>query len=155
MEKKVYEIKTNKGKKTQYVRCEPTSNENIVKMAKEASMFTSKKEVASAVVTEVKDPSKLNPDHIWDVYPKMAVLCFEDEDGDKQTVCIVREKQFGTDDLRKELYEILAEQSGLAEEDDEDAEVLADFNTMIDSLTMGVCGNWLDYEVYYEHLDLI
>jgi hypothetical protein len=155
MEKKVYEIKTNKGKKTQYVRCEPADNGKVVMMAKEAGLFTSPKAVQSAVVTEVKDPSKLNPDHIWDVYPKMAVLCFEDEDGDKQTVCIVRDQQFGTDDLRKELYEILAERLGLAEENDEDAEVLADFNTMIDSLTMGVCGNWLDYEVYYEHLDLI
>lgn len=147
MEKKVYEIKTCDG--SVFVKCEPTSADNVIKMTKDAGLFN--------MANTAKFAGEVNPDSvdetIWDVYPKVHVLCFDDDEIDGRKVCVVRESQFGTEELRKDLTDILGEQLGLSEDDD--ADVLADFNHMIDNLVAGHSGEWMGNDVYYDLLDVI
>lgn len=88
-------------------------------------------------------------------FKKVYVLGFEDEDGNHNTLCACSNKVVEDEEQKKEIRERLEEYLGLKEEDDEDAEILADFNSMVDKVLSGHTGYWLDYEVEWDEMDLI
>ena len=84
---------------------------------------------------------------------RINVLCYEDENGNTDTVCAVSSNNVKDDDQRQEIRKQLAENLHLDTEDD--PEVIADFETMVDTVLSGFTGYWLDYEVYWKDVDLI
>lgn len=151
MGKTIYELRTKNG--STFVKCEPTIKESIVQMAKDADLF-SQDEVESGIEFVGSIPAnRVDETQVFEVYPKAYILCFDDDESDGHKVCMVRKSQFGTPELKQELTEILGEQLGLG--DEEDAEVLAEFNEMIENVANGRCGDWMGNDVYYDKLDVI
>lgn len=151
MGKTIYELRTKNG--STFVKCEPTTKESIIQMAKDADLF-SQDELESGIEFVGPIPAnRVDETQVFDVYPKVYILCFDDDESDSHKVCVVRKSQFGTPELKQELTEILGEQLGLG--DEEDAEVLAEFNEMIENVANGHCGNWMGNDVYYDKLDMI
>ena len=151
MGKKIYELRTKDG--STFVKCEPTTDESIIQMAKDADLF-SQAELESGIEFVGSIPAnRVDETQVFDVYPKAYVLCFDDDESGSHKVCIVRKSQFGTPELKQELTEILGEQLGLG--DEEDAEVLAEFNEMIENVANGRCGDWMGNDAYYDKLDVI
>jgi hypothetical protein len=152
MGKTIYELRTKDG--STFVKCEPTTKESIIQMAKDADLF-SQAELESGIEFVAPIPAnRLDETQVFDVYPKSYILCFDcDESGGHTSVRMVRKSQFGTPELKQELTEILGEQLGLG--DEEDAEVLAEFNEMIENVANGHCGDWMGNNVYYDKLDVI
>lgn len=84
---------------------------------------------------------------------RISILCYEDENGNTDTVCAVSSNNVTDDDQRQEIRKQLAENLHLDTEDD--PEVIADFETMVGTVLSGFTGYWLDYEVYWKDMDLI
>lgn len=175
MGKTIYELRTKNG--STFVKCEPTTSEgdwnssfmsmdkflsltkeSIIQMAKDADLF-SQAELESGIEFVAPIPAnRVDETQVFDVYPKAYILCYNDDinqqfESDGHKVCVVRKSQFGTPELKQELTEILGEQLGLG--DEEDAEVMAEFNEMIENVANGRCGDWMGNDVYYDKLDVI
>ena len=151
MGKTIYELRTKNG--STFVKCEPSTKESIIQMAKDANLF-SQAELKSGIEFVAPIPAnRVDETQVFDVYSKAYILCFDDDESDGHKVCMVRKSQFGTPELKQELTEILGEQLGLG--DEEDAEVLAEFNEMIENVANGRDGDWMGNDVYYDKLDVI
>ncbi len=151
MGKTIYELRTKNG--SMFVKCKLTTKESIIQMAKDASLF-SQDEIESGIEFVAPIPAnRVDETLVFNVYPKAYILCFDDDESDGHKVCMVRKSQFGTPELKQELTEILGEQLGLG--DEEDAEVLAEFNEMIKNVANGHCWDWMGNYVYYDKLDVI
>jgi hypothetical protein len=84
---------------------------------------------------------------------RINILCYEEENGNTDTVCAVSSNNVTDDDQRQEIHKQLAENLHLDREDD--PEVITDFETMVDTVLSGFTAYWLDYVVYWKDIDLI
>lgn len=85
---------------------------------------------------------------------KIYVLTAEDEDGEKGIICASSTPVVTDENKRTAIREHLEEYLHIEEE--EDAEVKADFEQMVSNvLDYGKAGTWLDYLVDWEEIDLI
>lgn len=84
---------------------------------------------------------------------KIYLLSSEDEDGNVDTICTASNNVFTDESEKQSLREHLEEYLPIKEE--EDPEVLADFEKMVENVQNGKTGNWLDYLLQWDEIDLI
>ena len=84
---------------------------------------------------------------------KIYLLSSEDEDGNVDTICTASNNVFTDESEKQSLRGHLEEYLPIKEE--EDPEVLADFEKMVENVQNGKTGNWLDYLLQWDEIDLI
>lgn len=84
---------------------------------------------------------------------KIYLLSAEDEDGNVDIICTASNNVITDDSEKQILREHLEEYLPVNEE--EDPEVLADFEKMVETVQNGKTGTWLDYLLQWDEVDLI
>ena len=84
---------------------------------------------------------------------KIYLLSAEDEDGNVDTICTASNNVFTDESEKQSLREHLEEYLPIKEE--EDPEVLADFEKMVENVQNGKAYTWLDYLLQWDEIDLI
>ena len=84
---------------------------------------------------------------------RIYLLSAEDEEGNVDTICTASNNVMTDENEKQVLREHLEEYLPIKEE--EDAEVKADFDAMVEAVQNGNTATWLDYLLQWDEIDLI